>query len=193
MNGPAAAPGAGLATSATGPSAGSDVTRVEDVVRREAPGLLSYLTRQTGSPADAADLLGDVLVVIWRRVDALPADDRDARMWLFGVARRVLSTHRRGTDRRSALTDRLRTVHEADAGATLPAESNDPKVDAVRACLDRLPPADRELVALIHWDGFTVTEAAHLVGARPGAVRSRYHRARLRLRRMVEAELGRAG
>ncbi|WP_260980443.1 RNA polymerase sigma factor [Microbacterium paludicola] len=85
--------------------------------------LLGYLARRTNAD-DAPDLLGETMVVAWRRVKDLPGDPERARMWLFGIARGTLQNHARGQWRRWALADRIRghvredaTAPAADAGA----------------------------------------------------------------------------
>lgn len=70
--------------------------------------ILGYLLRRCGQPEDAAELLGEVYLVAWRRRHRLPAGD-DARLWLYGVARNVLANDRRGKLRRNNLGQRLRS------------------------------------------------------------------------------------
>ncbi len=163
----------------------------EQTVRREAPALLAYLSRRTADPADAADLLGDVLVVIWRRIDAMPPDAAAARMWMFGVARKVLAGGYRSARRRQALTDRLR--HElttepdtADLDGSKAIDVEDPRRERLSLALNQLKPSEREIVSLIHWDGFTLSEAARHLHLRLSTTRSRYYRARDRLKRLLE-------
>lgn len=151
---------------------------METLAEQLAPALLGYFARRVPEPADAADLVGETFLVLWRRTADVPENPDEARMWAFGVARRVLSTYYRTGVRRSALTARLRAELRVTAGDT----HVDPQVTGLRESLDRLDPLDRELVRLVHWDGFTLAEAARLLGKRPGTVRSRYHRARQRLR-----------
>ena len=43
---------------------------------------------------DVPDLVAEVFVVAWRRMDAIPWPPRD-RLWLYGVARRVVLDHQR--------------------------------------------------------------------------------------------------
>ena len=69
--------------------------------------LLGYALRRSGSPEDAADIVAETMLVAWRRHDQLPQDET-ARLWLYGVARRVLANHRRGQVRRERLGDLLR-------------------------------------------------------------------------------------
>jgi RNA polymerase sigma-70 factor (ECF subfamily) len=147
------------------------------LVRGEARDLLAFFTRRVRHPEDAADLLANTLLVLWRRVQGIPKDDTQARMWMYGVANRVLSEHRRGTVRRSVLSDRLRHELAHDHGA--------PDLEAaldVRAALERLDPFDAEIIRLVHWEGFTQAEVAAILGRRPGTIRSRYHRARTQLK-----------
>lgn len=74
--------------------------------------LLRYALRRVADPADAADVVAETWTVAWRRRTQLPGGDAD-RLWLFGVARRVLANQRRGQLRRSQLTDRLRICSDA--------------------------------------------------------------------------------
>jgi DNA-directed RNA polymerase specialized sigma24 family protein len=56
----------------------------------------------------------------------------------------------------------------------------------VRRAVESLPDDLRELVVLVHWDGFTVPEAAQLLHVRESTARGRYQRARIRLRAALE-------
>ncbi len=147
-------------------------------LRDVAPDLLAYLERRVWPREDAADLLGETMLQAWRRVDAFPAGDAAReRMWLFTIAAHVLSNHRRSRRRRTALTERLRTHLSHDEGVPDSSEAT-----AVRDAVLRLVEAQRELVMLIHWDGFTIVEAAELLGLNPSTARSRYAAARIVLR-----------
>jgi RNA polymerase sigma-70 factor (ECF subfamily) len=148
---------------------------VESVVRREAPALLQYFERRVPH-SDAPDLFGETLLVIWRRADALPADDEQARMWLFGVARRVLASSQRGSVRRQALVDRLRD--EAAVAENLVA----PPDYELAAALAALNAVDAEIIRLVHWDGFSLADVALHLDRPAGTIRSRYSRARSALR-----------
>jgi RNA polymerase sigma-70 factor (ECF subfamily) len=51
------------------------VSDVETLVAREAAGLLAYFARRVATLEDAADLLGDTLLAVWRRKATIPADE----------------------------------------------------------------------------------------------------------------------
>jgi len=144
--------------------------------------LLAYLERRVGAD-DAPDLLGETMVVAWRRVKELPSDDERARMWLFGIARGTLLNHSRGQRRRWALADRIRlqvresaTAPPADEGAE------------VRDAIDRLEPDLAELVRLVHWERLSVADAADLLGIPASTARGRYQRAKAQLRAALRQE-----
>ena len=138
--------------------------------------ILAYLLRRVDQPEDAADLLADVYLVAWRRIDEVPRGD-SARMWLYGVARRQLANQRRGDRRRSALASEL-------AGALRSVTS--PDDGALAAALATLDETDRELIMLSAWDGLTSAEIGELLDVRAATVRVRLHRARRRLERELE-------
>jgi RNA polymerase sigma-70 factor (ECF subfamily) len=141
-----------------------------------APDLLAYFERRVDPRDAAADLLSEAMVQAWRRSDSAPVDVERCRMWLFVIARNILSNHARTTRRRHALADRLRQHLSEHTPPTDPAEAL-----AVREAVRRLPSGQRELVMLIHWDGFSIKEAGELLEIGASTARSRYAAARSRL------------
>ncbi|MCT9820322.1 RNA polymerase sigma factor [Microbacterium sp. W1N] len=137
--------------------------------------LLAYLQRRAGLD-DAPGLLGETMVVAWRRVAELPADPERARMWLFGIARGTLRNHVRGQSRRWALADRIRL--DGPQPVAPPADEG----SEVRDAIARLDPDLAELVQLVHWERMTIVEAAELLGIPDSTARSRYARAKEALR-----------
>jgi RNA polymerase sigma-70 factor (ECF subfamily) len=138
--------------------------------------LLAYLTRRAPSE-DAADLLAEVYLVAWRRRADLPRGE-ERRLWLYGVARRLLAEHHRSS---------LRRV-DPEGGAGEPDPSDGPREDdrrgeAVRRALETLSDLDRELITLTTWDRLSPADAARVVGITAGTARVRLHRARARLAR----------
>jgi RNA polymerase sigma factor (sigma-70 family) len=155
--------------------------RIERLVTESAPALLAFLVRRCDVPADAADLLSEVYLVLWRRRAELPEEDSACRAWAFGIARGVLANARRSQRRRTALVERLRerltetpVSHEAD-------------VLDLRTALDDMPASDRELLLMVGVHDLNAVEAGDVLGITPGALRQRLHRARGRLRLALDA------
>lgn len=149
--------------------------RLTAALRASSDDLLRYFLRRLDRE-DAADALADVMATAWSRVDSLPKEAHETRMWLFGVARNVLMHAHRGNIRRSQLADRMRTVLTDRS-----APAADTGVE-VRDAIDRLDGDLAELVRLIHWDGFSITDAARLLDIPPSTARGRYQRAKEALR-----------
>lgn len=137
--------------------------------------LLAYLTRRATSE-DAADLLAEVYLVAWRKRAALPPGE-ERRLWLYGVARRLLAEHHRLSFGRA-------DVEDAD-GAHMPdrPDEDDRRSEAVRRALESLSEVDRELITLTTWEGLSPADAGRVVGTTAGTARVRLHRARARLAR----------
>ena len=146
--------------------------------------LLAYALRRTPNPEDAADILAETFLVAWRRSAEVPPGS-EARLWLFGVARRVLANQLRAEHRRIRLSERLR-IEVVDEVADLPHPEGEDS--GVLAALASLPPEDRELLMLIAWEELTPGQAARVLGVSPVAARSRLLRARRRLRRELDRE-----
>lgn len=157
--------------------------RVARLVKDHAGALLDYFVRRVPDREDAADLLGETLVVVWRKARSVPSDAVEARMWMFGIARRVLSQGWRSRARRHALTNKL-ARHLAELA---PVEEQDHSAD-VRAAVTKLQAVDQEIIRLVYWDGFTLVEAARHLGMNAATVRSRHARARSILQTLLHTE-----
>jgi len=136
--------------------------------------LLAYTRRRAPQLADAEDAMAETYVVAWRRFDELPAGAEAQRLWLFGVAYRVIANQRRAAGRRLQLTDRLKA-------ALLP-PSRPPAVLAdVTDAMATLAEADQEILRLAAWEGLSHGEIGLVLGITPNAAAIRLHRARSRL------------
>ncbi|WP_225997189.1 RNA polymerase sigma factor [Myceligenerans pegani] len=133
-------------------------------------------------PEDAEEVAAEVFAVAWRRGDEAPDHPR---AWLLGVARRVVANHVRGRRRRLALLDRVGRAREpARAEQTALLE----ELDALRAALARLRPADRQVIALLGAEELTTGEIARVLGISPDAAAARVSRARRRLRAVYQPD-----
>ncbi|MFE3451306.1 RNA polymerase sigma factor [Nonomuraea sp. NPDC059194] len=155
--------------------------RFEEMYLAHYPAVSAYVRRRTDSPDDLADVIAETFTTAWRRLPEVPEGD-GARLWLYGVARRTLANHFRSEGRRTALASRLREELTAWTGPVVDGDH-----DGVRRAFRQLPPDDRELLALIGWEGLTIGEAATVLGCSGGAARLRLHRARKRLARALAA------
>lgn len=158
-------------------------TRFRELFDAEARQLLGYAMRRTDSPEDAADVVAESFMVAWRRLGEIP-QGFEARLWLYGVARRVVANHRRGDLRQTRLCERL--ARQLDIGAATRAGPEAETAGIVRAALERLSEVDRELLLLTNWEGLSPSELGRAMDIPPSTIRTRLQRAHERLRAELE-------
>jgi RNA polymerase sigma-70 factor (ECF subfamily) len=134
---------------------------------------------------DAADVVAETFLQAWRRLEQAP-EGGAVRLWLYGIARKVLANHLRGKRRYQRLGIRLAEAATADAArfdVTSPDGSG-----SVAAAFGRLRPDDQNILALVAVEGLTPKEMADVLRCSATAVRVRLHRARGRFARQLAAE-----
>ncbi|WP_310961810.1 RNA polymerase sigma factor [Nocardioides terrisoli] len=147
--------------------------------------LLRFVRRRV-HPTHAEDVVGEVMLVAWRRLDDVPTDLSAARAWLFGVARKTLQNTRRREDRHDAVAVCLAEARHGSADT-----GDHPDLVACRvdlaAAWPLLSAVDQEALALSVLDGLTGPEAAAVLGISSTAFRLRLSRARRSLRRRLDS------
>ncbi|MBJ7357371.1 RNA polymerase sigma factor [Nocardioides sp.] len=139
-----------------------------------------FLARRT-DPDTADDVLADTLLVLWRRLDDVPAGD-EALPWTYAVARNALANAERGLRRQRRLAHRITVVDPPDE-----AVPDEPEVDdRVAATFARMRPDEAELLRLWAWEQLGPAEIAAVLGLTPNAVSIRLHRARGRFKEIFE-------
>lgn len=162
--------------------------RIEASFGRNFRDVAAFCRRRCATPEDAEDAATEVFAVAWRRVGELP-DPPDDRLWLFGVARRVVANQQRAARRRERLEARLRTERRP-AAVTAPGDRFGDT--AVARALRSLPDGDRELLLLVAWEGLSTGEIARVVGRPAPVVSMRLHRARKRFAHVYDNAEARA-
>jgi RNA polymerase sigma factor (sigma-70 family) len=133
-----------------------------------------------GSVVDADDLTAEVFAVTWRRRADIPHDAILA--WLYGVARNVLAAHAR----RQPST----TVAIDDDADDYIDEMSDPAelvTDSVhlREAWQQLSARERQVLALVAWEGLSEESVAEVLGIKIGSASSAISRARQRFRELL--------
>jgi RNA polymerase sigma-70 factor, ECF subfamily len=145
-----------------------------------------FLARRT-DPDTAEDVLADVLLVCWRRLDEVP---EPALPWVYGVAKRSLANAARSERRQRRLAARITTV---DPPRESPPAESDPQADRVTDALATLKPGDAELLRLWAWEQLTPAEIGAVLGITANAASIRLHRARGKLKQELRKTSRAAG
>ena len=125
-----------------------------------------------GDPQEAEDAVQDAFV---RYLERAPEELENPGAWLMRVLVNNCKSRLRLAWRRvGPLPD------------TLPAPAMEER--EVLEELFALPPADRAVLHLYYYEGYTTDEIAQITGQRPGTVRTRLSRAREKLRQLLTEE-----
>ncbi|ALO98079.1 Putative RNA polymerase ECF-subfamily sigma factor [Streptomyces hygroscopicus subsp. limoneus] len=143
-----------------------------------------YVARRLpGRTDEVEEVVAEVFTVAWRRRADLPAAPLP---WLYGVARNCLANAVRGYGRRRRLVDRLGNDEAAHGRHIAAGPGTEAPGAWVHEALDRLAPADQEVLRLAAWEELGAEEIAVALGCGRRAAAMRLHRARRRLRTEID-------
>jgi RNA polymerase sigma-70 factor (ECF subfamily) len=145
--------------------------------REHKDSVYGFALRMTNSAAAADDLTQDCFMEFFRRPERFDPARGSLRNYLFGVARNLALKRWRRENRFCSLDDEiaLQPAYDLPLDAAL----------AVAAAIQSLPPLQREAVILFEYEGLTLEETAAVTKTDIGAVKSRLHRAREKLRQTL--------
>ncbi len=151
--------------------------------------VFGFCLRRTGSWDAAEDCTSLVFLEAWRLRSTL-RQDSSGNAWLFGISHNVVRNSRRAMRRHRALLRRL------------PLELDWPSVDSealeriaaaqrarkVADALKRLPERERQILALAASADLTTSELAEALDIPVGTAKSRLHRARQHLAKLMDMD-----
>ncbi len=150
--------------------------RLVGVWHRDMYRYAAWLSRD---PAIAEDVVQEAMFRAWKSLDALREDDA-AKQWVLTIVRRE---NARYFERK-----RLETVdidNLSPSQSAMLAESSDTDLDDVREAIYELDDDYREPLVLQVLMGHTTQEIAELMDIKQGAVLTRLHRARIKLKEAI--------
>ncbi|MFD9791652.1 RNA polymerase sigma factor [Streptomyces sp. NPDC059070] len=155
-------------------------------------GVYNHAFRLTGDWSTAEEVMSDTFLEAWRTRERIEPHGGSLRPWLLGIAtNKARNANRRIRRRIAFLARRPGTDEVADFADTSASRIDDSReLTAVRQALTLLRRPEREVLALCVWCGLDYAEAGEALGVPTGTVRSRLSRARVRLRKLTDEQLG---
>ena len=147
--------------------------------------LWRYVQRRCINTEEARDTLSEVFLVAWRRLEDIPAG-KEARLWLFGVARNLVKTSWRKRKRSSDLVNRI--GNEISTKSPTDEELDNSGVLKIIKALQFLNENDQEILRLVAWEDLSHKEISAVLRCSENAVAIRIRRARVRLMKVMQTE-----
>lgn len=157
--------------------------------------VFALLLRIVAERAAAEDLLQEVFVRVWQRADTYQVGRGRPLTWVLGIAHNlaideVRRRRRRpqGADEREAgqLEERLAALPSAEAGPEEQAWHHQRR-QQIGVALAQLPPAQRTIIELAYFEGYTQSQMAAHLGEPLGTIKTRL---RLGIQKLREALRG---
>lgn len=172
-------------------AAGGDRTAFQTLVERHRPMVYRVAYQFAGNHHDADDIAQDVFIKVYQSLGRF-RQDAQFTSWLYRIAMNACIDHRR----RQSAHHANREMDDPDyALDTTPADAPDPEGQAAGAelgvalqqAIDTLPPRQRLVFVMRHYEGLKLHEIASALGLQDGTVKRQLHSAVHRLRKVLAA------
>jgi RNA polymerase sigma-70 factor, ECF subfamily len=149
--------------------------------------------KSLNSVEDCEEVVLDVFAQVWKIADRFDANKGSIEQWIFTLARsRILDRLRKLQRLNKVVTAAISDGKEIEFATT----SVDPletveiaeRRQQVLAALDRIPPAQREVIEMAYYQGLTHVEIAAATGLSLGTVKTRLRLGLSKLRAGIEHE-----
>lgn len=161
--------------------AAGEVSALSELYTRHGANILNYLTMLLRDRQWAEEVVQDVMLAAWEHAAGFRGDSK-VRTWLLTIARhRAINAQRRATPDLVQLDE---ATFSSDTSPLESAERNNQR-QMLRDAIRQLPPFHQEILVLIFYNQLSGPEVAEVLGVTVGTVKSRLHRAKEMLRRVL--------
>ncbi|HXG66894.1 MAG TPA: RNA polymerase sigma factor [Blastocatellia bacterium] len=166
--------------------AGDEMSGFEDLYRKHYRRVYSICLRMTGNVAEAEDLTHEVFIQLHRKLGSFRGESAFTT-WLHRLTVNQVLMHFRKRSVRSELTTEDGEMPDSVDPETVNPEAM-PIVDRISLenAIAQLPPGYRSIFVLHDVEGYEHEEIAKLLGCSPGTSKSQLHKARMKLRRLLQ-------
>ena len=160
-----------------------------NLYERHRAAIFRFSYRLSGSVEAAEDITHDCFLGLIKKPENFRPERASLRTYLFSAARNLWLKQLRDLGRESALDEHVENQFIAGGKEPLGRLLDDELSAKVQEAVSSLPPLQREALVLFEYEGLALNEIASMVGTDIGAVKSRLHRARERLRNRLRPYL----
>ena len=166
--------------------ADGDVRALDELYSRYAGQILAFLRTKVSDQRLAEELLQDVMLAAWENASGFEARSK-VKTWLLVIARnRAINTYRKKRLPIININD-VFSLQTDDTGPVDAAVKKD-RESKVREAVHKLPEIQRDVLVLVFYHQLSGPEVAEVLDISEGTVKSRLHRAKEMLRRILSQE-----
>lgn len=166
-----------------------DLGAFEELYQRHSSRLYNVAYRMTGSAADADDLLQEIFLQVYRRLDSFRGEAA-LGTWLYRLAVNCCLDHLRSKQgkqqKATGFLEDLEAFEPTAPGSWRPDTVLD-RMELERA-IAKLPPSYRAAFVLYDIEGLEHHEVGDMLGIAVGTSKSLVHKARARLRQLLRGK-----
>jgi RNA polymerase sigma-70 factor (ECF subfamily) len=172
-------------------SEGGSAARFDALVRPHITYLYRLAYRFCGNPEDAEDLVQDLFIKLYPRCEELEAVEK-LRPWLVTSLYRMFvdGTRRQKRSPLELIDDEVAFYETAVSDTDSPDQelSEDQRINQLQAAFQRMSEDHRVLLTLHDIEGYRLVELQEMLDVPVGTLKSRIHRARARMRKILESD-----
>ncbi len=173
--------------------AAGDTAALSLLYDRYAGAVYSLVARIIGDRQVAEDLLQEVFVRVWQRAGTYQGARGKPLTWVLGIAHNLAIDEVRRRRRRPLEADDRDAEGQLTAFQALPSVDSDPadlawerlRREQIVAALAQLPEAQRILIELAYFEGYTQSQLAARLGEPLGTIKTRMRLAVQKLRELL--------
>ena len=156
----------------------------ESLYREFYPRLFEFIVRILGQPDGVEETINDTMLVVWNKADEFRGQSK-VSTWIFGIAYRK-ALKRLKANKRVAERELQRDAEMVDTRDPADIVGHRKSLERIRAAVGSLPPAQRSVVHLAFFYGYSYSEIAKIVDCPVNTVKTRMFYARERLRPVLD-------
>jgi RNA polymerase sigma-70 factor (ECF subfamily) len=174
-----------------------DASAFERIYQLHSRKIYNLCLRMTGDRTEAEDLTQDVFLQLLRKIDTF-RNESAFSTWLHRMSVNIVLMRFRKKPIAEASLDTI--INPGEESSTLPKEFGQPDlrlngvIDRItlRAAINELPPGSKAMFILHDVQGYNHDEIAEMFGCSVGNSKSQVHKARMRLRELLQRAVGRS-
>jgi RNA polymerase sigma-70 factor (ECF subfamily) len=172
-------------------SEADDELDVEALYKAKAEFIGRVIQRLAGPGPHVDDLLQETFIIAYRKRGVFDSTRSEPATWLYGIAAKLCSRHRRGLLRFGRLKATFGEAIEQQEPSELADQvlERSEEIVTVRAAIQKLPFKQREVFVLFELEGLDGQRIADLVGIPIGTVWTRLRTARETFSRLMKRKV----